>query len=325
MKSINYRLYLYELILVSLVIFAHASFNVIPMYLDSLGRATVIFFFILSSYFYNRELSRDDYTYRDTLKRCLRLLIISLIVVSIYLIIFIPIRLSILGTPTSFINFFEAYMPNLTFMWFIGALIICYLIYPLIHKIKFIHSSRYMIVIPIIILLCVYIYRIIAGIYDLGFFSRLEITRNHLFTGLPCFLIGTYIYNRFNSIKRIKPIWFYLSLLLLLGTTILEVYIHILVHTIQNEFYISSIIGYILIFIYCLQKPLSKIGNGLYKILGRTGPSIIYLFHILFLYIFGFLYQYDYGFIYVIILTIISCLLLGVIYNLIKTLIYNHR
>ena len=154
--------------------------------------------------------------------------------------------------------------------------------------------------------------------YDWGFFSRYEVTRNFLFTGLPCFLIGSYIYHHESNFNKISTNSFYLALALLIGLTMLEAFMHETIGTGCNEFYLSSIGIAVLTFIYCIQNPEFKFGALLYKLLGSTGPTIVYLYHMLFVSLLYPLYQINWGVLLIVVLANMCALTLGLIYNYIK-------
>ncbi len=328
----NYRLYLFELLFALLVIFAHTNFPAGELYFDSFGRVTVLFFFMLSSYFYTRTLNKESHTYKSTLKRCLRLLIIAGITIAFYCVILIPVNWANLGTPKlfsesfnwpNFLEFWNKYIPKLSFLWFIIALILCYLIYPFIYKIKWFKENKYSIFVPIVILVCAYIYRIFCNQYNWGFFSTYQVTRNFLITGLPCFLIGSYIYHHESQFKKINTPAFWLIFIALIGTTLLEVIYHEATSNKPNEFYLSSIALAVLVLIYCIQKPDTKLGECCYHYLGSTGPTFIYLFHLFFVMCFGALYKINWGVFLIIVLADTCTLLLGLIYNLFKVKVFK--
>lgn len=328
----NYRLYLFEILFALLVIFAHTNFPSGELYFDSLGRVTVIFFFLVSSYFYTKTLNKENYTYKSTLKRCLRLLIIAGITIAFYCAILIPINWSYLGTPKliseafnweNFLIFWNSYIPKLSFLWFIIALILCYLLYPLIYKIKWFKENKYSIFVPIAILVSAYIYRIFCNQYNWGFFSTYQVTRNFLITGLPCFLIGSYIYHHEYQFKKINTYVFWLLFILLIGTSMLEAIYHEATSNKPNEFYLSGIALSVLVLIYCIQKPDARFGECCYHYLGSTGPTFIYLFHMLFVALVGSLYNINWGVFLIILIADTCALLLGLIYNLFKVKVFK--
>ena len=334
MKIINYRLFFFELVFASLIIFAHLHFPQGEAYIDAFGRTSVLFFFILSGYFYTKTLNKDDYKYTSTLKRCLRLFLMMISTAIIYLIVLMPAKFIELGTPKLFseaftwnnlVDFFSNYFPSFSFLWFIVSLIICYLLYPLIYKINWFKNNKLSILIPCAILFTIYIYRIFCNKYDWGFFSRYEVTRNFLFTGLPCFLIGSYIFHHEQEITKIKRPLFYGSISILIGTTMLEVFIHQLIGTGENEFYLSSISIAFLVVLYCIQNPAFRFGEFCHKCLGPTGPTIIYLFHMLFATILSPLYQLNWGVLLIILSSNTSSLLFAFVYNWIKVYIQKEK
>ena len=331
MKQINYRLYFFELVFVSLVSFAHIAMSVGSYTLDSLGRTTVLFFFMLSSYFYCRTINKEGYNYKkDTLYRCIRLLIIWIATYIIYFAIYLPFNISDKGNPALFtvfnwdniLDFFKNYVPRSGFLWFIPHLVVCYLIYPLINKIKWIHENKYSIILPFAVLFLVYFYRVFAGKYDFVVgsfsFSKVELTRNFLLTGLPCFLIGNYIYDNLDKINELKPVFFYVILILLIGMAMGEAYFHHRFGSKQNEYYLASIMIAFMSLIYCLQKPEFKFGEFLYKLFGSTGPMFVYLSHVAFLMLYGMAFTFNFAFILIIFLSVLSSLVLAFIYHQVK-------
>ncbi len=288
MKKVNHRLYFYELLFACFLVFTHASFAYGDAYFDMLGRGTVIFFFLFSAFFYARSVNKEGYSYKDTLRRVLRLLIIALITMAIYYAIFLPLAWVKHGTPAlfsefnykNFVTFWRRYRPKIAFLWFMLALILCYLVYPLINKVKWIHTWRPFVLIPLAVLVGAYVFRIYASKNDFGIWSDVGWTRNFFFTGLPCFLIGAYIYDHFTHIKKIHPAVFYVVFFASFGTGALEVFLHKEVFkTSVNEFYLSSIIQAVFVVIYCFQNPEFRFGEKLYHLFGPLCPTFMYLTH----------------------------------------------
>lgn len=327
-KAINYRLFLFEIVFACLIILCHIDFSNGDILIDSLGRSGVLFFFILSAYFYNFSLNREDYKYSSSVKRSIRLAIIGLVVILIYYAIFIPISFASKGTPGFFSNptfnnlvdLINNYFPNIGFTWFIFALAVCYLLFPLINKIKWFHENKFSVLVPIGILVLVYTYRIIAIRYDLGIFSRFEVTRNFLFTGIPCFLIGTYIYDHIKTVKEVHSVVFYPVFVALFGVCVLEAFLHSLISNTPNEFYLASIPLSILTVVYCVQHEECKVGQGLYKVFGSTAYMFVYLFHVLFLRLFSGLLQFDFTRLLLIFIAVAIPLAMSAIFNLFKKL-----
>nr|MCR5490937.1 acyltransferase [Bacilli bacterium] len=247
---------------------------------------TVLFFFIFSSFFYARTISREGYRYKDTLKRVLRLLIIAVVTMAIYYAVFLPLTWAKRGAPDiltefnykNFMQFYNRYRPKIGFAWFMLALILCYMLYPLINRIRWLHASRFSIIVPISILAAVYVFRIFAGKYDFGIWGEVQWTRNFLFTGLPAFMIGTYLYDNYAKIKKIRPAVFYPVFIATFLTAALEAYLHTeVIKTSVNEFYISNIVQAMIAVVYCIQNPEFRFGERLHYLFGSLCPTLMYL------------------------------------------------
>ena len=325
-KAINYRLFLFEIIFACLIVLCHVNFQYGDIYIDSLGRSGVLFFFIVSAYFYNFVLNKDDYRYANSLKRALRLIVIGVITILLYCVIIVPIRFSSLGVPAffkeytyeTFVDFTEHYFPNLSFIWFIFALAVCYLLFPLINKIKWFHENKFSILVPLTILVLVYVYRILAIRFDLGFFSKIEITRNFFFAGIPCFLIGTYIYDHIFEYKEIRAALFWPIIIGLFGICLIEAFLHSLISNTPNEFYLGSIAIAVLSVVYAIQHQESKIGELIYRVFGKTSYMLVYLLHVLFISLLSGPLSFDFTRLLLIFLVISIPLVLSFIYNFIK-------
>lgn len=277
MKRINYSLFLFQFITTLSLIFIHAPLPYYNYLTDLLGRTTVIFYFIVSGYFYYFTINRENYTYKTTIKKCLRLLIIASCAYLIYAIIMVFIKSQELGKyPDFFTNpsfdsleeLFTVYIRNIFFLWFIFALIICYLLMPLINKWKFIHS-KYAIIIPIAMLSFAYIFRIVGTHFHFPDpFGRYEFTRNFFFTGLPYFVLAFYLKDHIinqNKLSNIKTSVFVISVIVLIGTTLLEAFLHDRFFHFCNEFYISNVLLSALLFIYGVYHPENKAGQLIEK------------------------------------------------------------
>ena len=121
-----------------------------------------------------------------------------------------------------------------------------------------------------------------------------------------------------------RPV-FYVSTICLLGTMMLEVYLHEVTSNFPNEFYISSVAISIIAFIYCIQHSKSKVGEFLYRYLGATGPTFVYLSHRFFVFLLLDLYKINWG-VFLIILIADSCaLILALVYNLLKVRLLKRK
>ena len=335
MKSINYRIFIFQLIAAIRIIFIHTDFQVGGYYFDALGRYGVLFFFIVSSFFYCQHLEKEHYNYKATLKRCLRLLIIEAIVLVIYIGGSLIYNIAAETNPALFshfsidnvIDYFTNHCSNLSFLWFINSLILCYLVFPLLWKIKYLHKKE-SIWVPLLVLFLCYIFRFFAGKYNFGIFSYYQSTRNFLLLGLPAFLLGQWIYEHKDSFviyQKLSYKWFYFAIIGLLGLSVLEAFGHEQFGTRENEYYLSSIALAMLFLMYGLKSPHTVIGKGVAKVAGREIVVFVYLFHVLFMDIYSVLNVYGYMSAVKIVLTVLSLAIISIIYHQIKFLIIKKK
>ena len=281
MSKVNYKLLFFQMVFAILVVFVHVPFSEFGFLLDSLGRSTVLFFFIVSGYFYSLSLDSPRFSYKKTFKKMLKLGLSFLAIFIIYYLVSIIISLVRNGLPSSFFDIFIDLHPNLGFSWFLLSLTLCYLIYPLINKIKWLHTSKYSIYVPLTIMVIVYLFRFIAGIYDLGIIGNVEVTRNTIFTGIPCFMIGTYLKDNISRFKQINAKGFIRYFLVFTSLIIVEALLHKQLGSIENEFYISSIFLCSLVVVYSIQNPQNKIGEYIEKTQYFKPQSFLYYSHCL--------------------------------------------
>lgn len=331
-KKINFNLYFHEFVFAFLVILVHVTFPSGNTVLDSIGRTTVFFFFIFSSYFYTRSLNKENYKYTDSIKRSLRLFIIAGITFVVYFLLSLPLNIYLKGAPLLFsefnmsnlVTFFVDFTPRTTFLWFMISLAICYLIFPLIYKFKLLFKGKFAFLVPVFILIAVYILRIISAVVFkkyLGFELQDEITRNSLFTGLPCFLLGGFIHDHYSRIKKVNSFPFVLMFVLLLGTSTLEAYIHKNINGSSHEFYLSSIVLAVLSVIFCLQNNHSFIGEKLHYLFGKSGPMFVYLSHVFFIDFFDSIFDFEFKAFALVGLSLVISLFIGYLFNLLVRLI----
>ena len=243
-----------------------------------------------------KQLTMINNHYSGTIKRCIRLFVLEIVALCIYIPVMASINMSLSNsTPKLFsefnidniISFFNIYVPNLGFLWFINAIIICYLLFPFINKIKFLHDKK-AVVIPITVLVVVYILRFFANKYSnsLGFFSNVMLTRNFLLTGVPCFLIGLFIHDHLNDLKfitKIRSMQMLFLFIILMITSVIEGYFHQLFGAGENEFYLSSILLAIVSICFALSHTENRIGDVLFYTFGKEIMLVSYLSHRLFI------------------------------------------
>lgn len=239
--------------------------------IDGIIRVAVPIFFLISgyySYFEDNEVAKKKYKKR--IKNLIKLIILSSILYFIINIINLNSAqeiLEYLKNKFTARNIFTYIVLNASpfqgHLWFLNALLYCYIICYFMNKydIKLNKLYKY---IPILITVT-----IMFG--EVASHMKVNITniyyRNVWFYGLPYFLIGCLINEKGNKIKELitnKELYFYM----LLGTilVIIERFA-----TAKLDMYIGTIITSISIFIWCVKnpnllniKPLEWIGGKIY-------------------------------------------------------------
>lgn len=213
----NTTLYLLQVLMAIGVIVIHIekyNLNGFEVYLEALGKSTVLFFFAVSGVFYykkNKNLSIHE-SYNSSFKKIKRLLIIAFIVIILtflYKMIFecncdMASILSMFKGHLNKNNIIRLLIFNrlsvATHLWFVFALIYVYLLAPIIIA-KFKKRPNIVFILVIATLILVYIFTFFFhNSIDVSY--RYMITRNWLFEGIPAFLIGVYLKENENRIKE---------------------------------------------------------------------------------------------------------------------------
>lgn len=262
-----------------LIVFNHCHFtgtfgNLIVNY----GRIAVPIFFMISGFFcFNKT--------EDKIKKKLKHILIIFIWSSLFWFIFDTARYflldkealtfylknlisikSIIKTIIFNTNFFHEHL------WFINALIYCYLYELICNKVKIKIHINIELVVSILLLIAYQLINIFIIKTDL---SNIYLIKNFIFVGFPFFIIGKYI----NTIKiEQTPTRFALLVIIfLIGTSSIEIL------TYQSELYISSIFLAIYLFVLCIKKKnanckiLEYIGDKLSMYMYVIHPAIKYI------------------------------------------------
>lgn len=156
-------------------------------------------------------------------------------------------------------------------LWFIQALIYCYILFYILAKLD-INANKLYKYVPILLLFCL----------AFGEFSHLisnpyplYVNRSFLFTGLPFFVLGYLIHDKEHKLKNISDKFIIYTIILGIFLSALE---FLKVGTV--EMYIGTILISTMIFIYCVKYPL-KLD---YKVTGWIGGKLytpMYLLHLI--------------------------------------------
>lgn len=264
-----------------MVVFIHVSFpGEFGKDVVYLARFAVPFFFIVSGYFSYSSFNVKNIKKIDKKIRTTGLLYLECI--GFYLLIILCIHRdfgefnSWLRTGISRKKFFEWILWNkfalieLEHLWFIGALLYCYIFIRIIYK-----YSNLIKLLPLLLIVN----------YILGEGGRLfnlvaipeYITRNAWFCGIPCFSIG-YLIRKYESTYMVC-FWNKLSPeMLFIAVMLTEVFVIIEAYAVgTTDLYVFSLVTAILIFLYGItyKDNLPK----QWKIISEINTGIIYITH----------------------------------------------
>lgn len=244
-------------------------------------RIAVPFFFIVSGYFIvgNKENSGKEVKQRNKLFKYFILFSLLYIVWDLirYGTIFdLPGTTrssSVLEYIVKFVVFNCAFYGE--HLWFIIANVYVLVIYQIMKKINMIDNNK----LNIIIISLLFVINLIFGSYSGLFFNKGIsglLTRNFLLTGLPFFLIGVYFKKNEENIKAntfIMILGIIFSILSILEYHFIKEYLY----SYSTEICITTIIGCILIFSYCISNK-QKFRNYIAYI-GSEYSLTIYVIH----------------------------------------------
>lgn len=255
-KQINYSLNFLKTICIFAVICIHCMFyktGPIGASIDALSRFAVPVFFLISGFYsYYKDNDKAIYKYKTRIIRLIKLIIISNVV---YFIFFTITRYhwdifkyitKIMNKPLIDYIVFNL-SPTASLLWFLQALLYCYIIFLILCKINFKFEKLY-VLIPILLIINLLLGEI--G-HVLNFKFSLLYSRNFLFMGLPFFILGYMIHDKQEIItNKISNDFILLSILPLCALTVVETLL-----TGKSELYIGSIFLSSLLFIWCIKNP----------------------------------------------------------------------
>lgn len=296
-KNRNTLLYLIQILMAISIIPIHlAQYNLngFELYLETLGKSTVLFFFGVSGAFYykkNKNASIKE-SYNSSFKKIIRLLLIAFIVLLFTFLYKIIIDCSLdLGNISLMIrnrfnveNLIHFLLFNgLTIaehMWFVFALIYVYLLAPIIIK-GYKKFPKYYFIFSIIVLIAVYAFTLFFR-YKFDEPFRYMITRNWLFEGIPAFLIGVHLNENENVIKNYFINIKKKNVVMLLFAIQIFIFLDAYLMSTTNiyfEFCLLNPLLVVALLSLAFTYPNSKIGNRLLRIFGDKCSTIIYMIH----------------------------------------------
>lgn len=250
--------------------------------LISLMRCSVPIFFLISgyySYFNNKNNSDIMKKYKSRMIKLIKLIIISGITYLLFDILILDKYESIsqyFEWKWNEKNFFKYIFLNVSpfagHLWFLSALLYCYILIFILNKINVKVSILYK-YIPILLMMNI-IFGEISSKVGLNGIETIYY-RNFLFYGLPFFLIGYLINDKSKKINEISN-----KTLIVVNVLSIVLIIIELLGTKNADLYIGSIIQATSLFILCVRNPniidikiLDNIGGKLY--------TYIYIYHLM--------------------------------------------
>lgn len=278
----NNTIDLFKAIAAYMVVFIHCCFkSPVGDIVDSIARFAVPFFFIVSGYYvytcnYQKSLkkvySKIIHLFKITFIGCLIYSIwkichldnINQIKVWIFKIVKVNkiIKLILFNDTEIAIH-----------LWFLFALIYCYVLYIIVNKYKLLKIVNVMILILLIVnFLCDEF-----SVQVLGKTIPTFCIRNFLFCGFPFFMIGNLIYNKRDVICRVKITRERMLILILISVclSIIERYFFG-----KHDLYIGSLISSISVFIFSIKFDNIVNSKNILSIIGKRFTLYIYIMHL---------------------------------------------
>lgn len=321
MKKNNYCLFVLEFFAAIFVVFIHCKFpGIFGDFIETVARFSVPFFFIVTGYF---SFYSDKTKIKEKIKKFVFILIMLFLLYFLY-----DVFYYIFLSKNSVLYFFEntftfkniVYFlvfnnttPVASHLWFLAALIYCYIFLYFYNDYK----QKIMKIFMIIPVFTIPISAII--IYKFGM-EYSTIFRNWLFIGMPFISIGGYIKNNKEKILKINnKINIYIILFSIFLICVERIILKYTLNIKLNLYYGAMLLS-IFIFIYCVKNPyrFKKLSNYL---IGYSAN--IYYFHYLIVKIFDdilFFKYYNYILKWlepflVVVITLIICFVIKLIKN----------
>ncbi|MBQ6099363.1 MAG: acyltransferase [Methanobrevibacter sp.] len=317
-NEINYSLNIIKCIAIFAVICIHCRFyhvSSVGSVIDAISRFAVPIFFLISGFFSYYE--NEDYALSKYRMRIIRLVKIYIVANLAYIIFFLLIGkltglndvISLFSLDSIFGYIIFNLTPGADFLWFISALLYCYILFYIIRKLNFNINSLY-VYIPIFL-----IGNLLLGELSqfLGLTIDFEIYRNFLFMGLPFFTLGYFIHDNKENVTGVlsNSNLIAIMILSLIFTTIETLVVG------KHDLYFGIIIFVVCLFIWCVKNP-NKLNFKITGWIGKNLYAIMYILHLMVLELFG-KFGLELGYFEPVIAFVITALISGVIYSVMKT------
>lgn len=315
-KEINHSLNVLKCIAIFAVICIHCdiySLGLKGQLIISFSRFAVPLFFLISGFysFIGNDIEAIS-KYKMRIIRLLKLLIISNFIYFIYF-CYISSDFNILARLISMFSISNCIdyiifniSPTAEPLWFIQALIYCYIIFLLMRKMNINHNKLY-VFIPILLLGSILIGEI-SNIMGTHFESMFY--RNFLFLGLPFFTLGYLIHEKKEMFTKIKDKYIYCIIILSSCLTIIET-----VKAGRASIYVGMIFLTIMLFVWCVKYP-NKLDFKIMGWIGGTLYPLMYVLHPMVLSYLNFTFKLETSYFYPFIIFLLSGIISLIIYEL---------
>lgn len=281
--------------------------------IDSLCRFAVPIFFLISGYFsfFSNNYDFALKKYKSRIVKLLKLLIISNVAYLIFsaLISHKHYLSSLMDVHAWLDIIIFNNSPTAVALWFIQALIYCYVIYYLMARFK-VNPNKLYILIPFLLIACI-IFGEVFKIYGIKIDSF--IYRNFLFLGLPFFTLGYLINDRQDEItKKISDRTIVITIIL---GCILSIFERLTIGS--SNLFIGSIPVSLMMFIWCVKYP-DKLD---FKVIGWIGGNLYTLMYILHPMVIGFVIKHlhiNFGYLNPFMIFTITAIISTVVFHLIN-------
>ena len=277
-KKINHSLNFIKVISLFAVICIHCLLFEIGtegLVIDALARFAVPIFFMLAGFFsfYNNDDAKAYTTYKRRINKLIKILVIGSI---LYFVGMVYLQwdwlLSVLNLDALFGLIIFDITPFGYHLWFIQALIYCYILFCLLIRFQVKPNILYKFI-PISLLACLFIGECCT---KAGFEFTFEYYRNFLLMGLPFFTLGYLIHDKKDILMENTSNSFLIAFAIF---GFLLTFLEVLVVG-KLDIFCGSIISSVCIFLWCVKNP-NTLNFKTTEFIGGKLYGLIYVLHVL--------------------------------------------
>ncbi len=281
-KKANLPLYFMEGIASIMVVFIHCRFpGNFGVIIETIARFAVPLFFVISGYF---QFNSDKEKLKNKIKGILKIIFISMLMYSIYSLYTYNFDIHIWIKQTYNVeNIFKLIFFNYTsfiisHLWFLFALLYCYITYMMVKDKKNLNKVYY---ISMAIIILTMIIRCIMSYFNVDLTIQKIIFRNWLFFGLPFFFMGCYIkQNQEKILSKLNNKKLVVCMILAIILCVAEKVLGKILFNAKLEYYFGNILLVFSMFLLALKNKNLQL-NGIITTIGKKYSLYIYILHYL--------------------------------------------